>query len=508
MASLSDIETRLFLNNEFVQGSSGRTFTLTNPATEKPSVSVHEADAADIEVAVKAAGAAWKPWVDLDAWKRAEAVSTLANLIVQNASKFAELDALCMGTPVAIYGFQAMAAAGVLKYYAGIGADASGKTSLNTANHLNLTLKQPYGVTAAIIPWNTPMLIACAAIGPAVMAGNAIIIKSSEKAPLSMLLLAKLVKESSLFPPGVIQFVSGFGASTGALLSSHPAIRKLAFTGSVNTGRIIKKLAADSNMKSVSLELGGKSPLIVFSDANIEKAAADAALSIALLSGQTCIASSRVYIHQDAMEAFKTQFIPTFQAILGKAGDPQDPSTTHGPQADSNQFGSVMGFIEAAKRDGLVPVAGGEAVPQEGYFLQPTVFIDPPSDADILRKEIFGPVVSLSTFLDEEEVLARANDTEYGLYASVYTKDIQRAIRLAKQLESGTVAINCTSPLMAFDIAFGGYKSSGDGRQFGQEGLEAWLEVSWPHLTASSVSKEVARRPGDMSLTSIRPRVF
>ncbi|KAF8247272.1 ALDH-like protein [Wilcoxina mikolae CBS 423.85] len=355
--------------------------------------------------------------------------------------------------------------------------DIHGETSLRTADHMNLVLKQPYGVCAVIIPWNSPLILAVAHIGAAVAAGNAVILKSSEKAPLTCCLLAQLIKESGLFPPGLVQIVSGMGPTTGAALASHMEIWKLAFVGSIATGKKIKEMAARSNLKNVTCELGGKSPLIVFDDANLEKAANDAALSIGYNSGQICSASSRVYVHKNIREQFSEAFKVAFQNILSKAGDPLEPTTTQGPQVDALQFQSIMKFLNDAKADGLTPSIGGGRLGEKGFFIEPTIFCDPPEDHAINVREIFGPVVVLHSFTDEAEVLEKANDTEYGLYSSVYTKDISRALRFAKQLESGTVGINCTSPTIGFDVPFGGWKQSGEGRQWGRQGLDGWLET-------------------------------
>ncbi|KAA8905489.1 aldehyde dehydrogenase domain-containing protein [Sphaerosporella brunnea] len=474
-----NVETRLFINNEFVPGKAGKTFQLINPATEEPTYQVHEATQEDIDLAVKYAKAAQPEWAAKNAAERAAALNALAALIVkpENIDRFAELESVSMGIPKGHYAFQAIISSQFLQHAAGVSLDIKGETSLRTAGRLDLILKQPFGVCGLIIPWNTPLMLACASLGSALATGNVVIMKSSEKAPLTSVYLAQLIKETGLFPAGVVQIVSGMGPTTGAALAQHMEIRKLGFIGSVNTGRKIKEMAAKSNMKNVTCELGGKSPIVVFDDADLAKAAMDAALSISLFSGQACIASSRVYVQDTVREKFVESFKANFKAILSNAGDPLDPATTHGPQADLLQYRHVMGFIERAKADGIAPGMGGNRVGEKGFYIEPTIFFDVPETHDLVKNEIFGPVVVINTFKDEDEALAKANDSEYGLYASVFTKDISRALKFAKGMEAGSIGVNCASPTVSVDMPFGGFKQSGDGRQWGRAGLESWLET-------------------------------
>ena len=366
----------------------------------------------------------------------------------------------------------------MLRVFAGKALDLSGETSLNTPGMVNMTFRQPYGVTGAIIPWNGPMVMLAMKIGPALITGNTMVLKSSEKAPLSILVTGRLCQEIGL-PKGVLNLVSGYGRPTGEAIAKHMDIRKVAFTGSAVAGRAIKKAAAESNLKNVTLELGGKSPLIIFEDADLEKAVPAAAFSILANSGQICMASSRVYVHESIAPTF-TEAMKQAMSAIGKnpAGDhdPMDPTTMRGPQADKIQFDRVMGYLKTAKAQGHTIALGGERDGETGYYIQPTIITDAPESAAVMREEIFGPVVCVNTFTDEDEVLRRANDTEYGLYASVFTKDIQRAMRVAKGFEAGSVGVNCTSPTMALDMPFGGFKGSGDGRELGKSVLNGWTE--------------------------------
>ena len=365
----------------------------------------------------------------------------------------------------------------ILRYYAAKAMDVQGESSLNTAGSVNVTFRQPFGVCGAIIPWNVPLLMLVNKVGPALATGNTLVLKSSEKAPLSSLVVGRLAKEIGL-PKGVLNIISGFGRPAGEALSKHMDIRKISFTGSVIAGRAIKKAAAESNLKKVTLELGGKSPLVIFEDADLAKAIPAAAFSILANSGQACIASSRVYVHEKIAAAF-TEGMKAAMAQMGKSGNPLEAGTQRGPQADKIQFDRVMSYLQYAKDNKLEVALGGNRSGSEGsgYFVEPTIISNAPEDSKVMKEEIFGPVVCINTFTDEEEVLKRANDTEFGLYASVYTKDISRALRVAKVLEAGMVGVNCTSPTMAIDMPFGGWKQSGDGRELSSHSLNHWTEL-------------------------------
>ena len=356
--------------------------------------------------------------------------------------------------------------------------DVSGETSLNTPGMVNLSFQQPFGVCGAIIPWNVPVIMVALKVGPALACGNTLVLKSSEKAPLSPLIIGRLAQEIGL-PPGVLNIISGFGRPCGEALAKHMEIRKIAFTGSAVAGRAVKKAAAESNLKNVTLELGGKSPLVIFEDADLEKAVPAAAISILSNSGQVCIASSRLYVHEAIADAFLEKMKATMSAMgTNTTNDPLLDKTNRGPQADKLQFDRVMAYLKLAKESGYDMPLGGNRDGTTGYFVQPTIIKDAPEDSRVMKEEIFGPVVAFNSFTDEEEVMKRANDTEYGLFASVFTKDIQRAMRIAKKFEAGSVGVNCSSPFaMSWDMPFGGWKGSGDGRELSKHSLDHWTEL-------------------------------
>lgn len=364
-----------------------------------------------------------------------------------------------------------------LRYFAGKAWDTHGDSSLNTPGFVNITFRQPFGVTAGITPWNVPVAMILFKLAPALITGNTIVIKSSEKAPLTPLIVAKCCQEIGL-PKGVFNLINGYGRPTGEALAKHMDVRKISFTGSAIAGRAIKKAAAESNLKNVTLELGGKSPLLIFPDADLEKAVPAAAMSILLNSGQACIASSRVYVHADIADKF-TEAMKTAMTQMGQSNDPLAAGTMRGPQVDKLQFNRVMDFLNYAKEHNLnMPIGGtSEQHNGSGFYIAPTIISDAPEDSRVMREEIFGPVVCINTFTDEDEVMKRANDTEYGLYASVFTKDISRALRIAKRLEAGSIGVNCTSPTMAWDMPFGGWKASGDGRELSRYAADYWTEL-------------------------------
>ncbi|CEQ41134.1 SPOSA6832_02827 [Sporobolomyces salmonicolor] len=500
----TSIETRCFIAGEFCQPTGGESFVLKNPTTGEEVCEVPCAGKMEIERAVEAAKAAQPAWAALPAAARAKCLLKLADLIEQHADKIAYLDAVTVGKPVGPQKHELSIAANRIRYEASLAESLVGESSLLTPGQIGLVLREPYGVVAGerfqflerklgvltcggtgILPWNcsalspaqrpltrTRVFRFAGKVAPAVAAGNAIIIKSSEKSPLGTFVIAGLTLEAG-FPPGVVQVVTGLGA-TGALLAEHPEIRKISFTGSTSTGRKVAEAAARSNLKAVALELGGKSPTIIFEDADLDIAVPASSFSVAYNSGQLCMANSRIYVHESIAAEFMTRFKEAFGAF--KQGDPLNKETQMGPQADEIQGRIVRNYLTSGKQDGKVEM-GGEPVEGKGQFIQPTVFSSVPEEARINKEEIFGPVVVVHTFKDEAEAIRRANDTDYGLYASLFTRDIDRAIRVAKALQAGTVGVNTSSPSTAHELPFGGYKLSGVGREGGVDSLYTWTEA-------------------------------
>ncbi|KAJ9422704.1 retinal dehydrogenase 1 [Fusarium oxysporum] len=457
-----------------IGASDGSTFPLFNPATGDKVANVPEATRDDVNNAVAAAQRAFPAWSALDPAKRGGYMKKLAGLIRQHNDELALLEAKSMGRPLPEF-FEGYAAAGSYEYYAEAWPHIQGQASLNTPGYVTMTLRQPFGVVGAIIPWNAALLFFAGKTAPALITGNTVVLKSSEKAPLGAAKFAELIHKAG-FPPGVFNVISGHGNPSGAALSSHMDVRAISFTGSGRTGRAIQEAAAKSNLKKVILELGGKSPVIIFDDADIEQAAKDTMHSIQWNSGQVCMANSRVYVQDTISEKFIEASKKALSAA--KPGDPTQKGVDHGPQADKTQYETVLSYIDEGKKSGkLVQGGKGSYDKTGGFFIEPTIFLDTAENAKIMKEEIFGPVVNINVIKTEEEAIQKANDTEYGLYAAVYTKNIDRAMRVTQQLNSGYVGINCTSPTTARDLPFGGYKSSGQGREGYLYSMDNFLEV-------------------------------
>jgi aldehyde dehydrogenase (NAD+) len=489
------IEGRHYINGAFAASSNGRTFEVRSPYSHDKIGDVSEATVEDTNRAVAAAKSSFPAWSSLDIPTRGSYLKKMGRLIRESSQELAQLDALSMGRPISTY-FDAIRAAEYFEHYAEAAWYCKGETSLSTPGFLNMTLRQPYGVAAAIIPWNIPVAMWASKVAPAVAAGCTVVLKSSEKAPLSVSCgwmyvtlpnadqMSQSVKLASLanqagFPPGVINVLNGHGTPCGSTLASHMDIRLISFTGSTATGRKIQAAAASSNLKKVINELGGKSPTLIFDDANVVGAAEETARSLILNSGQICMAGTRIYVQESAAEEFKSAFVRCFQSA--RRGDPLLPKTQQGPQADKIQFQRIKEYLAAARSDGSSTLlTGGKAIQEDGeggYFIQPTAYSNVPEDAKTQKEEVFGPFVNINTFKTESEAIALANATEYGLYASVYTRDLSRAVRVAKAFESGAVGVNCTSPTSPHDMPFGGYKGSGQGREGFGYSLAEYLET-------------------------------
>ncbi|KAI1496221.1 aldehyde dehydrogenase domain-containing protein [Biscogniauxia marginata] len=469
---MAPLEVKSFINGQFVDSGDGHTFNLFSPYSQELIAKVTEATTEDVDKAVDAARAAFPAWSSLSPQQRGRPFAKLAQMITEADAELAKLDAASLGRPISTY-FDGYYAAMHFRYFSEA-AYPVGTSSLNTPGFINVSLRQPYGVCAAIIPWNSPLVFYSKKIAPALAAGNTVILKTSEKAPLSPDRVTQMLNEAG-FPPGVINVIHGHGPISGNAISSHMGIRALSFTGSARTGRLIQKAAADSNFKHLIFELGGKSPAIVFEDADLERAAKETQHSIMWHSGQTCMANSRIYVQRGISDKFISKF--NALAAARRLGDPTLKETESGPQADRIQYETVMRYIEDGKKTGKVLETVTPAPTENAsLFVGPVIFLEQPEDAKVMKEEIFGPVACINTFETEEEALKVANDSEFGLYASVYTKDIDRAMRVAKGLESGMVGVNCTSPTGAWDMPFGGYKGSGSGRESFLLSMEDWLE--------------------------------
>jgi len=405
---------------------------------------VQEADAADVDLAVKAAVEAFRlgsPWREMDGVEKRDLLLKIADLMDRDREILEEIEALDNGKPLGRdgqYGTQADIQLVIqhFRYYAGWADKIQGKVIPVEGNNLCYTRREPVGVCGCIIPWNFPLAMLAWKLGPALAAGCTVVLKTSEKTPLSALHFAKLVKEAG-FPPGVVNILSGFGPTAGSAMAKHPQIDKIAFTGSTAVGHKIEEYAAQSNLKKVSLELGGKSPLIVLDDADIDVALTYAHVGLFLNQGQCCVASSRLFVHEKIYDKFVAGAVEKAKAI--KVGAYDEPGVEQGPQVDDIQFKRVMGYIEKGKSEGATVATGGGRHGTKGYFVQPTVFTDVTDEMTIAKEEIFGPVMSILKFSSDEEVVERANHTIYGLAAGVISNSIGRALGIAHQLRAGTV---------------------------------------------------------------------
>mmetsp|Transcript_69981 Transcript_69981/g.121093 ORF Transcript_69981/g.121093 Transcript_69981/m.121093 type:complete len:509 (-) Transcript_69981:248-1774(-) len=470
--------TQHFINNEFVDSINGKTFDSINPVNEEKIATFQAADAADVNVAVKAAQDAFalgSPWRTMVAGDRRDVMYKFAQLIEKHRDELAYWEHIDNGKPEGIA--NAVDLEKVIrcyKYYAGWADKGMNGQTIKMEQHpfFCYTSHEPVGVCGAIIPWNFPLLMQAWKLGPALAAGCTVVMKTSEKTPVTGLMAAELIKEAG-FPPGVVNILSGFGKDAGEPIAKHMDVDKVAFTGSTAVGHLIQKYAAESNMKRVSLECGGKSPMIICEDGDLQKAVDAAHIGLFLNSGQCCIASSRIFVQDSVYDAFVDKVLEPIKAgtapwTLG--------SGMQGPQVDKIQFDKVMGYIEKGKAEGATLQTGGAQHGDKGYFVEPTVFTDVKDDMTIMQEEIFGPVMSIAKFSTLDEAVERANTTHYGLGAGIISENIGKALKLANDVRGGTVYVNCYD---VFDTAapFGGFRESGHGRDLGQYALDNYREV-------------------------------
>ncbi|KAK0527266.1 hypothetical protein OC835_005033 [Tilletia horrida] len=467
---IDSIETGLLVGGDFVKGT-GVPFTLTDPGTEQDLLHVHSATQEEVDKAVKIASEAQKLYYAEGPEQWETKLRKFADLIDEHTHELAALDAICMGRPLSVAAEIGMASR-TIRLSAALAVSHHGESSSQMDGSFAFTLHQPFGVCAAITPWNASVVLCASKLGPALASGNAIIIKTSERAPLSTVLLGKLALAAG-FPAGVVQVLHGKG-DVGAMLARHPQIRRLAFTGSTAVGRKVLQMAAESNLKKVTLELGGKGAAIVFDDANVELAVETIAFSMSWLSGQLCMAQSRVYVQRGIAEKFIASFKASY--LSTPMGDAFQEGVIMGPLVDKRALESVQRVLEQAKKDGG-SVSQGPDPAGKGFYMPPTIITGLKEESTVVKDEIFGPVVHISIFDTEEEALRLANDTEYGLYSTIYTQDGSRAIRCARALHVGLVGINQTAPAFDLTLPFGGMKASGMGREWGSSILDEWTEV-------------------------------
>jgi aldehyde dehydrogenase (NAD+) len=468
-------QTQCFIGGKWIPSASGKTFETIHPATEEVICEVAEGDKEDVDAAVDAAREAFDngPWSKMDARDRGQLIWKLAELIEEEADDLAAIETLDNGKPIS----DSRAAdiplvIDCLKYYAGWADKIEGRTIPVRGEYFTYTRREPVGVVGQIIPWNFPALMVAWKWGPALAAGCTIVMKPAEQTPLSCLRMARLAQKAGI-PDGVINVVPGYGPTAGAAIVKHPGVDKIAFTGELATAKIIQRDAAET-MKRLTFELGGKSPNVIFADADLDAAIEGAYFGLYFNQGQCCCAGSRVFVeervHDEVIDRIKEKNKDR------KVGDPFDPETQQGPQIDEAQFDKILKYVEYGKKDGASCVSGGKRVGNKGYFVEPTLFTGVTDNMRIAREEIFGPVLSVLKFKNANEIIRRSNDTNFGLAAAVWTRDVAKAHRYAKEVRAGTVWINCYD---VFDAAapFGGFKQSGLGRELGEAGLANYTEL-------------------------------
>lgn len=470
---MHDTPSQLFIDGAYRPSTSGRSLTLVNPATEQPFAEVASAGLAEVEAAIDAAHRAWEGgWRDLAPGKREGLLHAVARVLREHQEDLAQLEMRQIGKPISDARDEAGLGARVFEYYAGAVTKFGGQTLPVARGGFDFTLRQPMGVVAAIVPWNFPFPIACWKAAPALAAGNCVILKPASLSPLTALRLGELATRAGL-PPGVLQVLPGSGSAIGDALVTHPLIRKISFTGSTEIGRRIMELAS-RDLKRVSLELGGKSPNLVFADADWERAADTSPMSVFANTGQDCCARSRVFVERSIFEPFVERFVGATRRLV--VDDPSRPETQLGPLVSAGQRATVEEYLDDARRQGSRVVCGGRRPGGPGYYLEPTVLLDVGREDRCWREEIFGPVVAVTAFDREEEAVREANRSPYGLSGSVWTSNLSRALRVSRAVQSGVLSINSHSSVHV-EAPFGGFKQSGLGRDLGMAAMEGYTEL-------------------------------
>jgi aldehyde dehydrogenase (NAD+) len=469
-------QTKLLINGKFVNSASGETFKTYDPATEQVIAEVQRAGTEDVDRAVAAARHAFDhgPWRRMSGYERGRCLERLADLMEKNKDELAALEALDNGKTKAFAGAADVPLSiKTYQYYGGWADKIHGKTvPISGGNFFHYTRQEPVGVCAQIIPWNFPLLMQAWKLGPALACGNTVVMKTAEQTPLSAARVGELIMEAG-FPEGVVNILSGFGEDAGRHLSQHALVDKVAFTGSTEVGYEIMRTAHKDNLKRITLELGGKSANIIMDDADMDLAIQQSQVGLFLNHGQCCIAGSRVFVHEKIYDEFVAKSVEAAKSM--KVGNQFDATANQGPQIDGTQMDKILGYIESGKKEGAKIHCGGNRVGDKGFFVEPTVFSDVTDDMKIAREEIFGPVMSIMKFNDIDDVIKRANDSEYGLGAGLCTNSMDNAFRLVNGIRAGTVYVNCYDVFDA-TTTFGGFKDSGIGRELGEAGLHNYLE--------------------------------